>query len=117
MPGVHEKVGFQQLAAVVLKSVVNAKTPRLAVANELDELVEQWPRNQQQTVAWLAVRGAFFNSGAVHWAEEQVPYEDPANEHAPMLYQRQLRQRFDPAEELLVLNSVRLPNDATVVTG
>jgi hypothetical protein len=31
---------LQKLAAVVLKNVVNAKTLRLAAANELDELVE-----------------------------------------------------------------------------
>ena len=68
----------------------------LAAMNELDELVDQWPRNQSRTVALLAVRQAFFDSGAVHWAVEMVADEDQENVHALMLNERRYRQRFDP---------------------
>jgi hypothetical protein len=105
------------LAAVVLKKVVTAKILRLAAANELGELVEQGPRNRQQTGAQLAVRGAFFDSGTVHWAEEQVQYEDQTNVHALMRYKRPLRQRFNPVEGLPVFKGVRLPHDTIVIMG
>lgn len=68
----------------------------LAAMNELDELLDQWPRNRQRTVALLAVRKAFFDTGAVHWAEQQVREEDQENIHALMLNERQWAQRFDP---------------------
>ena len=67
----------------------------LAAMNELDELVDQWPRNQSRTVALLAVRQAFFDSGAVHWAVEMVADEDQENVHALMLNERRYGQRFD----------------------
>ena len=69
----------------------------LAAANELDELLEQWPRNKQRTVALLAVRTAFFENGATHWAEQLVWEEDQANIHAQMLRERQRARRDDPA--------------------
>jgi hypothetical protein len=69
----------------------------LAAANELDELLDQWPRNRQRTVALLAVRTAFFENGATHWAEQLVWDEDQANIHALMLRERQRARRYDPA--------------------
>ncbi|GAA3984869.1 hypothetical protein [Hymenobacter antarcticus] len=66
--------------------------------NELDELVYQWPRNRPRTVALLAVRQAFFDSGAVHWAVEMVADEDQENVHGLMLNERQWVQRDDPAK-------------------
>jgi hypothetical protein len=68
----------------------------LAAMNELDELVDQWPRNQQRTVALLAVRQAFFDSRAVHWEVGMVADEDQENVHALMLNERRGGQRFDP---------------------
>ena len=68
----------------------------LAAMNELDELVDQWPRNRPRTVALLAVRQAFFDSGAVHWAVEMVADEDQENVHGLMLNERQWVQRSDP---------------------
>lgn len=68
----------------------------LAAMNELDELVDQWPQNRPRTVALLAVRRAFFDSGAVHWAEQEVWDEDQENVHALMLNERRYGQRFDP---------------------
>ena len=44
----------------------------LAAMNELDELIDQWPRNRPRTVSLLAVRATFFANGATHWAEQQV---------------------------------------------
>ena len=70
----------------------------LAAANELDELVEQWPRNQARTLALLAVRAAFFDNGATHWDVETVHEEDRANIHALMLQERRGRRRFDPPQ-------------------
>lgn len=69
----------------------------LAVANELDELVEQWPRNRPRTVALLAARQAFFDNGATHWAVETVADEDLTNVHALMRQQREWARRQDPA--------------------
>lgn len=68
----------------------------LAAMNELDELVDQWPRNRQRTVALLAVRQAFFDSGAVHWEVNMVAKEDEENVHGLMLNERQWVQRSDP---------------------
>ena len=68
----------------------------LAAMNELDELVDQWPRNRPRTVALLAVRQAFFDNGAVHWAVEMVADEDQENVHGLMLNERQWVQRSDP---------------------
>ena len=68
----------------------------LAAMNELDELVDQWPRNRPRTVALLAVRQVFFDSGAVHWAVEMVADEDRENVHGLMLNERQWVQRSDP---------------------
>jgi len=70
----------------------------LAAMNELDELVDQWPRNRPRTVALLAVRQAFFDNGAVHWEAGMVADEDQANVHALMLNERQWGQRSDPAK-------------------
>jgi hypothetical protein len=70
----------------------------LAAMNELDELVDQWPRNQPRTVALLALRQAFFDSGAVHWAEQEVLDEDLNNVHALMLNERRYGQRFNPEQ-------------------
>lgn len=70
----------------------------LAAANELDELVEQWPRNQARTLALLAVRAAFFENGAVHWDVETVHEEDQANIHALMLQERRGKRRFEPTQ-------------------
>ncbi|MCI1189804.1 hypothetical protein MON38_20470 [Hymenobacter sp. DH14] len=69
----------------------------LAVANELDELVEQWPRNRQRTVALLAAREAFFDAGATHWDVETVADEDLTNVHALMRQQREWARRQHPA--------------------
>ncbi|MCI1189884.1 hypothetical protein MON38_20875 [Hymenobacter sp. DH14] len=66
--------------------------------NELDELVDQWPRNRQRTVALLAVRQAFFDNGAVHWEVGMVADEDQENVHGLMLNERQWVQRSDPAK-------------------
>lgn len=71
----------------------------LAAANELDELVEQWPRNQARTLALLAVRAAFFENGAVHWEVEMVHEEDQTNIHARMLRERQRVRRLDPTQD------------------
>jgi hypothetical protein len=57
----------------------------LAITNELDELLDQWPHNQPRTLALLAVCGAFFENGATHWAEQLVWDEDHTNIHALML--------------------------------
>lgn len=70
----------------------------LAAANELDELIEQWPRNQVRTLALLAVRAAFFENGAVHWDVETVYAEDQENIHALMLNERHWKRRFDPTQ-------------------
>lgn len=69
----------------------------LAAVNELDELLDQWPHNKQRTVALLAVRTAFFENGATHWAEQLVWDEDQANIHALMLRERQRARRDDSA--------------------
>lgn len=71
----------------------------LAASNELDELLDQWPRNWQRTVALLAVQRAFYENGAPHWAEEQVCAEDQANVHALMLHERQRERRYNPTLE------------------
>jgi hypothetical protein len=71
----------------------------LAAANELDELVDQWPYNRQRTVALLAVRAAFYENGATHWAEQLVWDEDQKNIHALMLRERQRARRYDPILE------------------
>jgi hypothetical protein len=68
----------------------------LAAMNELDELVDQWPRNRPRTVALLAVRQAFFDSGAVHWEVGMVADEDQENVHGLMLNERQWVERSDP---------------------
>ncbi|WP_460586515.1 hypothetical protein, partial [Hymenobacter arcticus] len=68
----------------------------LAASNELDELLDQWPRNWQRTVALLAVQRAFYENGPPHWAEEQVWAEDQTNVHALMLRERQRERRFNP---------------------
>lgn len=70
----------------------------LAAANELDELIEQWPRNRARTLALLAVRAAFFDNGAVHWDVERVHAEDQENIHALMLNERHWKRRFDPPQ-------------------
>lgn len=67
----------------------------LAAMNELDELVDQWPRNRPRTVALLAVRQAFFDNGAVHWEVGMVADEDQENVHGLMLNERQWVQRND----------------------
>lgn len=69
----------------------------LAATNELDELLDQWPRNWPRTVALLAVRGAFFDNGAAHWEIEMQYAEDQENVHALMLWERQRSRRLDPA--------------------
>lgn len=71
----------------------------LAAANELDELVDQWPYNRPRTVALLAVRAAFYENGAPHWAEQLVWNEDQGNIHALMLHERQRARRYDPILE------------------
>lgn len=68
----------------------------LAAANELDELLEQWPHNQPRALALLAVQAAFYENGAPHWAEQLVWDEDQANVHARMLRERQRARRLDP---------------------
>jgi hypothetical protein len=67
----------------------------LAAANELDELIEQWPRNQARTVALLAVRAAFFENGATHWDVETVHVEDQENIHALMLQERRRKRAWN----------------------
>lgn len=68
----------------------------LAVINELDELLEQWPHNRPRTLALLAVRAAFYENGAPHWAEQLIWDEDQSNIHALMLRERQQARRPDP---------------------
>lgn len=70
----------------------------LAAANELDELLEQWPRNQPRVLALLAVHAAFFENGATHWAEQLVWDEDQTNVHARMLRERQRARRLNPEQ-------------------
>jgi hypothetical protein len=67
----------------------------LAATNELDELLEQWPRNRPRIVALLAAHAAFIENGAPHWAEQLVWDEDQTNVHALMLRKRQKARRFD----------------------
>ena len=69
----------------------------LAAMNELDELLDQWPRNQPRTVALLAVSKAFFDNGATHWEVGMAHDADQENVHALMLWERQRSRRFDPA--------------------
>ena len=38
----------------------------LAVENEVDELLKQWPAQRGRIVALLAVQKAFFDNGATH---------------------------------------------------
>jgi len=68
----------------------------LAAMNELDELIDQWPRNRPRTVALLAVRQAFFDNGATHWEVQMVYDEDQENVHGLMLNERRRRQWVDP---------------------
>ena len=68
----------------------------LAAMNELDELIDQWPRNRPRTVALLAVRQAFFDNGATHWEVGMVYDEDQENVHGLMLNERRRRQWVDP---------------------
>jgi hypothetical protein len=68
----------------------------LSSANELDELLEQWPYNQSRTIALLAVRAAFYENGATHWAEQLVWAENQTNIHSWMLSERQQARRLDP---------------------
>lgn len=68
----------------------------LAAANELDELLEQWPHNQPRILALLAVRAAFYENGATHWAEQLVWDENQTNIHSLMLSERQQARRLDP---------------------
>ena len=42
------------------------------------------------------MRQAFFATGAVHWAEQEVWDEDQENIHALMLNERRYVRRFDP---------------------
>ena len=67
----------------------------LPIANELDELLEQWPHKQPRTLALLAVRAAFYENGATHWAKQLVWDEDQTNVHALMLRERQRARRLD----------------------
>lgn len=71
----------------------------LAVANELDELLDQWPQNRPRTLALLAVRTAFYENGAPHWAVQLMWDEDQTNIHALMLRERQRARRLDPERE------------------
>ena len=86
----------------------------LAAMNELDELVDQWPRNRPRTVALLAVRQAFFDSGAVHWAVEMVADEDQENVHGLMLNERQWVQRSDPEKAARYAHNFSLAEAALV---
>ena len=63
--------------------------------NELDELLDQWPRNRPRTVALLAVRQAFFDNGATHWEVGIVYDEDQGNVHGLMRNERRRRQWVD----------------------
>lgn len=67
----------------------------LAVQNELDELLEQWPHNQQRTIALLAVCAAFYENGSTHWAEQLVWDENQTNIHSLMLRERQQARRLN----------------------
>ena len=67
----------------------------LAAANELDELVAQWPQNRPRTVALLAARAAFYDNGAPHWEVGMVYDEDQVNIHGLMLRERQWGRRYD----------------------
>jgi hypothetical protein len=70
----------------------------LAATNELDELLDQWPRNWQRAVALLAAHAAFIENGPPHWAEQLVWDEDQTNVHALMLRERQQARRFDSVQ-------------------
>ena len=67
----------------------------LAAANELDELVAQWPQNRPRTVALLAARAAVYDNGAPHWEGGMVYDEDQVNIHGLMLRERQWGRRYD----------------------
>jgi len=86
----------------------------LAVTNELDELLEQWPRNKPRTLALLAVHTAFFENGATHWAEQLVWDEDHANIHALMLRERQRARRYAPALEAQYVQNSALAEVALI---
>lgn len=86
----------------------------LAAANELDELLERWPYNKPRTLALLAVRTAFFDNGATHWAEQLVWDEDQANIHALMLRERQRSRRYDSALEAQYAQKFALAEAALV---
>lgn len=86
----------------------------LAAANELDELLNQWPHNQPRTLALLAVRAAFYENGATHWAEQVVWDEDRANIHALMLYERQQARRLDSEQATRYAQHLAQANAALV---
>ena len=86
----------------------------LAAMNELDELIDQWPRNRPRTVALLAVREAFFDNGATHWEVQMVSDEDQENVHALMLNERRGGQRFDPEKAARHVQNFALAKAALV---
>jgi hypothetical protein len=86
----------------------------LAAMNELDEMVDQWPRNRTRTVALLAVRQVFFDNGAVHWEVGMVADEDQENVHGLMLNERQWVQRSDPEKAARYAQNLALAEAALV---
>jgi len=68
----------------------------LAVENEVDELLEQWPRDATRTVALLAVQEDYYLSGGVHWAVEDVAAEDKVNADGKAMWYRKAMRGRDP---------------------
>ena len=86
----------------------------LAAKNELDELVEQWPRNQPRTLALLAVHKNFHDNGATHWEIEMAFAEDQVNVHALMLQARNHARWHDPEREARRVHNYALAEAALV---
>ena len=86
----------------------------LAAMNELDELVEQWPRNRQRTVALLALHQNFYDNGSTHWEVEMAHAEDQTNIHALMLWERRRARWHDPEREARKVQNYALAEAALV---
>ena len=86
----------------------------LAAMNELDELVEQWPRNRQRTVALLALHQNFYDNGSTHWEVEMAHAEDQTNIHALMLWERRRARWQDPEREARKVRNHALAEAALV---
>lgn len=66
-----------------------------AVANELDELLEQWPADMERVLALLAVRQAFDATGGARLWDERVMFE-PMHPEREQLLERSAKRRENP---------------------